>query len=197
MRQPRSGSIHSTFTADSPTETKAKKVRRGSRQSAVSWSEQCLVRVIPSTSDLSEQELCEIYYRPEDYERIQEDVSETSFFIKHGTSEGDDVTFRGLESKKPGEARRRKLHRFMVCRAVIAGSEHQYKVAEVDDEVIGSICRSLTAPSTYEALERGAKDALDADQSPLPVVSCLSAEDDESEAAAARCSSLLSRAIVG
>jgi hypothetical protein len=168
MRQPRSSSINSTITAEDLAEVKAKKVPRGARQAAVSWSNQCLVRIIPGSAHLSEEELAETYYRAEDYKRIQEDVSESSFLMKHGSSETDEVTFRGLESKRPGESRRRKLHRFMVCRAVIAGMDHQYSVDSVDDEFIGEICRSLTSPSRVDALERGASDAVAVDQ-PSPV----------------------------
>jgi len=177
---PRSGSFHSTITADGevPNATNnnnnIEKVPRAFRkkgvQRTVTWSARCLVRTIPRIVDLSEEEIAQAYYTKEDSKRIQEDISETAFLMKHGATEGDDISFRGLERKRAGEARKRKLHRMMVCRAVMAAAaDMQPRVDKAEyDEVIRHTSRSLTASCTVTALERAAQDALEVDQSPLP-----------------------------
>ena len=177
---PRSGSFHSTFTADgevpnaaATTTTNSIKVPRASRkgvQLKVTWSARCLVRTIPRIVDMSEEEMTQAYYTKEDTKRIQEDISETAFLMKHGATEDDDITFRGLERKRAGEARKRRLHRVMVCRAVMAAAaEMQPHVGKAEyDEVIRHTSRVLTASCTVAALERAAQDALEVDQSPLP-----------------------------
>ena len=179
---PRSGSFHSTFTADgevpNATTTNHKNVPQDSRQKGVlrkvTWSQRCLVRVIPRIADMSEEEITLAYYTKEDTKRIQEDIAETAFLMKHGAAESDDITFRGLERKRAGEARRRRLHRMMVCRAVMAAAAEIQACGDKDeehDEAIGQTCRLLTVSCTVAALERAAHDAREVNQSPLPTPS--------------------------
>jgi len=84
--------------------------------------------------------------------------------MKHGAKESDDVSYRGLELKRDGEYRRRKLHRWCVNMAVFEENDRQHSDGFYDAEAIRGIYTVLTKQSCAEALERGAKDAEDVSQ---------------------------------
>lgn len=169
-------SISSTFSAGAegakPQHRSAAKEGNGQRKAprdlckGVRWSPKCTVRLIPNIDDLSTQEFSDLYYCQKNYKRIQDDVSEILFLMKHtNLEECEDITFRGLEARKDGETKKRtKLLRFMVCRTIIAASRSNQLAVDssVDDETLGQMSRSMSSESKQRALQQASKDALDA-----------------------------------
>lgn len=98
--------------------------------------------------------------------------------MKHGTKESDELTYRGLEFKRDGESRRRKLNRLRVNLAVFEENDKQFEQGYYDAEAIGDIYRLLTAPSRIEALERAAQDAKAVGQQ-CPSVSSSNTQEEE------------------
>ena len=153
--------------------SKNKKARRRSRNTSISWAKKCHLKIIPSLNQYSEEEKSDTFYGPEDYLRMREETSEVTFLMKHGTKESEDLSYRGLEFKRDGEFRRRKLNRLRVNLAIFEENDKQFEQGYYDDEAIRDICRLLTESSRLEALGRAAEDARDAGQQCAPVPSPL------------------------
>lgn len=95
---------------------------------------------------------------------MRDETLEVSFLMKHGTKESDEVTYRGLESKREGDCRRRKLQRYRINLAVFQENDKQFDLGVHDPEAISDIYRLLTESTRTEALERAAQDAKDVGQ---------------------------------
>jgi len=92
---------------------------------------------------------------------MDDDIRETCLLMNRGLPEHDELTFRGLERRRDEVCGRRKMHRYLVTRAVIESSKQQYNQERIDDDDMGNMCQSMTLPSVVAALERAAKDALE------------------------------------
>ncbi len=130
----------------------------------MTWAKKIKVRGIAGIDDYSEQEKSDSFYGPSDFQRIRDEIAEVCFLMKHGTKESEELSYRGLELKRDGECRRRKLHRWCVNMAVFEETDRQHDDGFHDVEAIGDIYKLLTKQSRAEALERAIKDAEDVNQ---------------------------------
>jgi hypothetical protein len=177
--------ISNQFEAIAMTVRRNSKTRKGVRRPrsgmGVAWSKRCQIKDIPTLTHYSDEEKSNCFCGAEDYERMREETAEVSFLMKHGTKESDEVSYRGLEGKREGDSRRRRIHRFTVNAAVFQENDKQYEQGHDDPEAIADIYRLMTQSSRVEALERAAQDAKDVGQEGAAAPSPLSGQEQGEE----------------
>lgn len=141
--------------------------KRGARRRAIGKSvrfrESNQFFPIPHLNDLSDEDIAEIWYEPEDYSEIKSSYQLTIFMMESNELvESDDHTARGLEYRTQQGAWSRYENKRDAYNAVLDEQDRQWKVDKDDHEKISQIYLEHSTKCARAAADRGAADAKEA-----------------------------------
>ena len=150
-------SLSSTGTANKPNKRLPKRKRTIRFQ-----LESIEVHPIPHIDDLSEDEVNDVWYEREDYERMKQALVPVIRRIMKGerVAETNQETARGLEFRTREGAMKRQHNKLDSINAVLDEQDRQKTMGIDDDEKLREIYLSRSAHCLQEARELGMKDEL-------------------------------------
>ena len=113
--------------------------------------------LVPNREELAEEELQNKWYNKLDYAKINEEVEMTKKLLLLGLPERDGHCYRGLESVKPQNRRRRSAVRRKAWEAVPQLSKEQTPIG--GDIFVSRFYHALSKESCRQAYERAVWDA--------------------------------------
>lgn len=115
---------------------------------------------IPHIDDLDEEEICDIWYQKQDYNRMKQVLIPVIKKIMKGETvvESNEETARGLEFRTRDGALARQRNKVTASRAVLSEQERQIDNGELDDERLRDVYKSNADHCLEAARQLGVQD---------------------------------------